>query len=189
MSPIVLEVYKVVKPPFAVARVIGNVGKELIRALLESCGYVVYPFGYESYFTHIKDLIHTGKLGKSPQLQRMPDLVVIDEEKREISLVEVITQTKKDPIDASIDKKKLDALVKFWPDSILITVLPNGKDVFYAERVTGLKITDPNFVNFDISESPIAKHFPKTKGSEGLAKLQELCRSLFKEVSGGRLYT
>jgi hypothetical protein len=179
-----LKAVKVVEPPFAVTRVIGNIGKELVRALLESCGYTVYPFGYESYFTHVKDLMHTGKLRKFAQLQRMPDLLVIDEDKREIRLVEVITQTRKNSTDASIDKKKLDELKKFWPDSILVAVLPKDESVFYAEKVTDLKITDPNFVNFDISESPITKWFSKTKDCEVLNELLELCRSIFKEVSG-----
>lgn len=170
------------EPSFAYNRVIGNIGKELVRTLLETCGYAVYPFGYESYATHVKDLIHTGRLTRFPILQRMPDLLVIDEESKSINLVEVITKTTKPPEDADIDKSKLDDLRRFWPDSILAVVAPNSEKVFYAEKVTKLKITNPEFVNFDISESPIAKHFPKVAKSKVLSELQDLCKRLFSNI-------
>ena len=164
-------------------RVVGNVGKELIRALLEACGYSVYPFGYESYFTHVKDLMHQGKIRKVPQLQRMPDLLVVAEDMEDVEMVEVIVNTRKMAQDADIDKQKLEELRKFWPGSILAVVLPKDDHVFYAERVTELKITDPEFVNFDISESPIEKYFIKIKEFPEIFKeLQELCKRLFSNI-------
>lgn len=179
-SKLVRIVFK--EPSFAYNRVIGNIGKELVRTLLETCGYAVYPFGYESYVTHVKDLIHTGRLARFPMLQRMPDILVADEESRSINLVEVITKTIKSPEDADIDKSKLDELKKFWPDSFLAVVAPKSEKVFYAEKVTELKITDPEFVNFDISESPITKHFPKVEKSKVLSELQDLCKRLFSNI-------
>jgi hypothetical protein len=170
------------EPSFAYYRVVGNLGKELVRALLESCEYTVYPFGYESYLTHIKDLIHTKRLEKTPLLQRMPDLLVVDEDEETIDLVEVITRTRKPPRDVDIEKSKLEDLKKFWNTSILSVVLPNSRHVFYAEKITRLKITDPDFVNFDIRNNPITKWFPKVKkSSKCLEELQVLCKTLFSE--------
>jgi len=142
----ILGKIKVVEPSFAYRRIIGNIGKELVRTLLETCGYAVYPFGYESFITHVEDLIHTGRLTRILMLQRMPDLLVIDEESKSINLVEVITSTIKSPEDASIDKSKLDELKRFWPDSILAVVAPKGEKVFYAEKVTELKSQIPNLL-------------------------------------------
>jgi hypothetical protein len=171
------------QPSFAYSRVIGNVGKELVRTLLESCGYCVYPFGYESYVTHIKDLVHTRKLRKIPLLQRMPDLLVLDEEAEKIRLVEVITSTKKEPEDVSIHKEKLEDLRDYWYGSILAVVLPNSKHVFYAEKVERLRITDPVFVNFDISEHPITELFSKVgRHFSTLKELRDLCRALFSSI-------
>ncbi len=46
-----------------------------------------------------------------------------------------------------------------------------------------LKITDPEFVNFDISESPIEKYFAKIKGFPEIFKeLQDLCKRLFVNI-------
>jgi hypothetical protein len=177
-----LERLSSIEHSFAYNRVIGNVGKELVRTLLEDCGYSVYPFGYESYLTHIKDLIHRQKLEKLPIVQRMPDLLVTDEETRSINLVEVITSPRRKPNDAYIKKTKLDELKKFWPDSILVLVAPRGEKVFYAERVCELKITDPEYVNFDISESTITKYFPRVEKSMVLGELQDLCRKLFSSL-------
>jgi len=169
--------------PRAYDRVIGNVGKELVRTLLEECGYSVYPFGYENYCTHIKDLVCKGKLRRMPQLQRMPDLLVVDEEAEDIKLVEVIVRTRKTAKYADIGKQKLEGLRQYWPDSILAVVLPKSEYVFYAENVNKLKITDPEFVNFDISDSPINKVFPKIDDyPEVLKELQELSRKFFAEI-------
>jgi len=44
------------EPSFVYNKVIGNVGKELVHILLEACRYSVYPLGYGSYLTHVKDL-------------------------------------------------------------------------------------------------------------------------------------
>ena len=168
---------------FAYYRVIGNVGKELVRTLLEACEYSVYPFGYESYFTHIKDLIHEEKIRKIPQLQRMPDLLVVAEDMRQIEMVEVIVRTRKKAKDVDIDKQKLEEIQNFWPNSILAVVLPKSEQVFYAENVSKLKVTDPEFVNFDISESPINEIFPKIDGfPEVLEELQDLCKKLFSSI-------
>jgi hypothetical protein len=55
---------KITESSFEEKRTVGNAAKELLRTLLESAGYWVYPFGYESYLTHIKDLMHQRKLKK-----------------------------------------------------------------------------------------------------------------------------
>jgi hypothetical protein len=127
--------------------------------------------------------MHTKRLRKVPQLQRMPDLLVVNEEDETVRLVEVITKTRKPPKDVDIDKHKLEDLKKFWRNSILAVVIPNSEHVFYAEKVTRLNITDPEFVNFDMSENPITKRFPKVKSfPKVFHELQDLCKKLFSEV-------
>jgi hypothetical protein len=55
---------RVIEPIFEETRTVGNIAKECVRALLEGSGYAVCPFGYESYITHVKDLIHQKKSWK-----------------------------------------------------------------------------------------------------------------------------
>jgi hypothetical protein len=98
----------------------------------------------------------------------MPDLLVVDEGKGDIEMVEVILRTMKKANDADVEKQKLDELRNFWADSVLAVVLPKDEQVFYAERIDRLKITNPDFVNFDISRSPINKIFTKVDESRGV---------------------
>jgi len=117
---------RIVEPTFEETRTVGNIAKELVRALLEGSEYTVFPFGYESYLTHIKDLIHQRKMERGDvvdQIASMPDLIVVDEEFGSISLVEVKYRNRP-PGNVSINTKIIGRYARFWPNSTLVYVLP-----------------------------------------------------------------
>lgn len=77
---------------------------------------------------------------KSKVMERFrssPDLLVIDEEKEELSLVEVKWRNRSQPyIDAQY--LALSRYEKYWPEAVLTLVVPNGH-YFYAHRVSKLR--------------------------------------------------
>ena len=69
----------------------GNIFKDIVKLLLEKSGYTVYPFGYESTFSQIKPKF-TKDTKNSRTVRRIrssPDLLVFDEQKNDLMLVEV----------------------------------------------------------------------------------------------------
>src|SRR2546426_3423708 len=62
-------------------RVVGAAAKEILWSLLESCDYSVYPFGYESTFSSIRQRLREKRLENNDLAQRirsMPDFLVTD---------------------------------------------------------------------------------------------------------------
>jgi len=201
-----IEVKKPRKPMFAYDRAIGDAAKAIVRCLLEGAGYSVYPFGYESFLTRIKDLVHQDKVfeitspTKIDQLRTMPDFIVVDEEsavvdpKGErpetyagIDFVEIKFRNRP-PTNVSINRYVLEGYKKYWPDSVLVIVLPYD-DVFYAikaeeatSNATILKSTPtiadlPSLKNYKID-----KYFYRVKESKKvLENLKNLVLEMFKK--------
>ena len=72
-------------------KVVGAAAKEMVRSLLESCGYAVLPFGYENVLAGVRpQLGDRGRFGRSDLAERirsMPDFLVLGEE--DLHLAEV----------------------------------------------------------------------------------------------------
>lgn len=179
------------KRAFHENRAIGDMAKALVRTLLETARYAVFPFGYESYFTHIKDLVHTNRVEKTEivhQMRVMPDFVVLDEsldvvpEKIRVELVEVKFSSR-EPHLVGIDTLKIKGYRKYWPHSTLIYVLPRGKDVFYAKPIQEIKpsstITDLEFDEGD----KIEFYFPRISGFHGeLEDFKKIAKMTFAKL-------
>jgi hypothetical protein len=180
---------KVIEPIFEETRTVGNVAKECVRALLEGSGYGVYPFGYESYTTHIKDLIHQKRMGRTEtteQLAAMPDLLVVDDANKAIELVEVKYRNRY-PSNVNLNTRAIERLRKFWPNSIAVWVVP-CEEVFYACRLKDLKTTDQGLgiTDIDLTDQTIDKLFRKvTEQPEMVRRLKELAVKMLKSVDVG----
>jgi Holliday junction resolvase len=114
----------------------GNVGMEIVKAMLEKSGYTVCHYGYEitlldamSKRTSRKSNSTTGR-----RLRSSPDLLVYDDEN--IMLVEVKSRGKIPPM---INISEIRNLKEFWNDAILVVVVPDG-NIFYAQRINELEI-------------------------------------------------
>src|SRR5208337_3945263 len=108
----------------------GNAYKEIIKMMLLKTGYSVYPYGYESTFSDIKSKL-TKETRNSKTVRRIrssPDLLIYDEQKNDLILVEVKMRTYLPP---KIRPRQIENYKEFWNDSILVLVVPDG-NVFYA---------------------------------------------------------
>jgi hypothetical protein len=118
----------------------GNLGKEVVKSLLERSGYTVCSYGYEVTLLDAMSK-RTPKKSNSPtgiRLRKSPDLLVYDD--KTIMLVEVKTRGKIPSLQDGlvwIGSNELELLKEFWKDSILAIVVPEG---FYAQRIIELEI-------------------------------------------------
>lgn len=119
----------------------GSQIKDLIRVLLQKSGYSVSPYGYESTFSEIRNKLAIKGTKNSRTVRRIrssPDLLVYDEERKDLMLVEV--KMRSAPRETSIKYMKRVADYKqFWDDSILVVIVPCG-DVMYAQKVSELEV-------------------------------------------------
>jgi len=173
-------------------KTIGNTAKELAQALFEGAGYSVYPFGYETHFTHIKDLVSKRRLRRNfvlEQLRAMPDLLVVSEDWNDVQLVEVKYRNRQ-PYELYLAAPTLSRLSKYWPKAILVWVIP-FENVFYATSVEALAeafTIDESQDMFFIPEEfvdPICKIFPRTilnDNEKKLERMKNLAKNLFQNV-------
>lgn len=127
----------------------GYYAKEIVRAILDQAGYMVFPYGYESAFSYIKIQLHKGGIEDSPTVRRIrssPDILVYDNEKKDVKLVEVKLRNYDQP-DVMLDG--LAQYHEYWPDSVIIVIAPFGH-WFYAQFANKLKLRKEQTV--DISE-------------------------------------
>src|SRR3989442_4110462 len=118
-------------------RVVGAAAKEILWSLLESCDYSVYPFGYESTFSSIRQRLREKRLENNDLAQRirsMPDFLVTDSAEQP-QLVEVkfrkTWEVQNRPL-ISFGNWEIGRYKKFWPESILVLLSPFG-DRFFGQ--------------------------------------------------------
>ena len=115
----------------------GNIYKDIVKAMLQKSGYVVYPYGYESTFSDVKSKL-TKNTRNSKTVRRIrssPDLLVYDEQKNDLMLVEVKMRAYSPP---RIKPRQIENYKEFWNDSILVLVVPED-NVFYAQKTSELE--------------------------------------------------
>ena len=133
----------------------GNQVKDLVKVLLENAGYRVYPYGYESTFSDIKNKLREKGSGDSKTAHRIrssPDLLVYDEKRKDVMLVEVKMRRQRDETRVVIYKgdklERIENYKEFWDDSILVIVIPVGA-VFYAQKISKLETKESYNVTTD----------------------------------------
>ena len=117
----------------------GNQVKELVKVLLEKSGYSVLPYGYESTLSDMKKKLSGKDVRNSRTARRIrstPDLLVYDEERKDVMLVEV--KMRSAPKETSVKYLRITNYREFWNDSILVVLVPCG-NVFYAQKVSELE--------------------------------------------------
>jgi len=109
----------------------------MVKLLLEKSGYTVYPYGYESTFSHVKSKLtrNTKNSRTVRRIRSSPDLLIHDEQRNDLMLVEVKMRTQVPP---RIKPRQIENYKEFWNDSILVLVVPEG-NVFYAQRINELE--------------------------------------------------
>jgi len=119
----------------------GNQIKDLIKVLLQKSGYSVFPYGYESTFSEIRNKLAEKGTKNSRTVRRIrssPDLLVYDKDRKDLMLVEV--KMRGAPRETNIKYlKRIVDYKEFWNDSILVVIVPCG-DVMYAQRISELEV-------------------------------------------------
>lgn len=115
----------------------GNIFKDIVKLLLEKSGYTVYPYGYESTFSHVKSKLkkNTKNSRTVRRIRSSPDLLIHDEQRDDLMLVEVKMRTN---IPPKIKPRLIKNYKEFWDDSILVLVVPKD-NVFYAQKIRELE--------------------------------------------------
>jgi hypothetical protein len=122
----------------------GNQMKEVVKVLLEKAGYLVLPYGYESMLSGLRRRLGEKGTKKSRTVRRIrasPDLLVYDDERKDLMLVEVKMRKAKKETKILIYGRMISNYKEFWNDSILVVVVPCG-DILYAQRVGELEVKE-----------------------------------------------
>jgi len=119
----------------------GSQIKDLIKVLLQKSGYSVFPYGYESTLSEIRNKLAEKDTKNSRTVRRIrssPDLLIYDQQKKDLMLVEV--KMRSAPRETSITYlKRISDYKEFWNDSILVVLVPCG-DVMYAQKISELEV-------------------------------------------------
>lgn len=138
-------------------RIAGAAAKEIVRSLLESCGYTVYPFGYESTFSVIRQKLFKQfeDSNLALRIRSMPDFLVVGG--KELHLAEVKFRKgwgKHGIVRIPFRNVGIQRYQGFWPESVLVLVSPHGEH-FYVQRVADIvlkggpgKTTDLDYSDF-----------------------------------------
>jgi len=127
----------------------GSQIKDAVKVLLEKSGYKIFPYGYESTLSDIKNKLNqkNSKNSKTARrIQSSPDLLVYDDQRNDVMLVEV--KMRRAPSETKVMNLKITNCKEFWEDSILVVVVPSG-NVFYAQIVNELEDKEEYNLNRD----------------------------------------
>jgi hypothetical protein len=132
----------------------GNQTKEVIKVLLEKSGYLVLPYGYESTLSGLRRRLSEKGTKKSRTVRRIrssPDLLVYDDEKKDLMLIEVKMRKAKKETKILIYARMMANYKDFWNDSFLVVVVPCG-NIFYAQRVGELQVKEEYDATLDFEK-------------------------------------
>ncbi len=145
--------------------VVGAAAKEILKSLLESSGYRVHPFGYESSLSAIKAHIWDNRLENTDLVQRirsMPDYLVFTE--KDLKLIEVKFRKRWDKdgqAGVTLKNQDINRYKQFWGESTIVLLSPHG-DRFFSKSVRNI-IPGPHETKwFPLSEfDPLSTVFPE----------------------------
>lgn len=132
----------------------GNQIKEVVKVLLEKSGYLVLPYGYESTLSGLRRRLSEKGTKKSRTVRRIrssPDLLIYDDEKKDLMLIEVKMRKAKKETKILIYARMMANYKEFWNDSFLVVVVPCG-NIFYAQRVGELQVKEKYDATLDFEK-------------------------------------
>jgi len=140
----------------------GYYFKEIVRTILDISGYMVFPYGFESVFSYIKIQLHKGDTKDAPiarKIRSSPDLLVYDQQEKDIKLVEV--KSRNWDVETDVVIQKVDSYKRYWEGSILTVIVPHGH-WFYAQYVDEIEAKEsPRSYNLRDEFQKFENIFPK----------------------------
>lgn len=155
----------------------GNIFKELVKALFEKAQYVAIPYGYENPYSNIKSKVVKSFDDCSEtalRIRHSPDLLIFDEDKGDVKLVEVKMSSYKTP-----QINRIEIYKKYWNDAIIVFVVPAG-NVFFAEEIDKLGIKAYYDLRTDFKK--VQEVFPRLQ-SVDLTEYQKMAFNLLKAIT------
>ena len=145
----------------------GFNAKLITESIFRDSSYETYPFGYESSFSRLLSAMDY----KNPsetflQLRSMPDLLVIDKDKKEVFLIECKYRNIPKLESLRLSKPSIEKYKKYWKGCILVVIVPLG-ELLYAQSIDNLDIENKKTygenIYFDLNKEfkPFVDIFPK----------------------------
>lgn len=99
----------------------GRLAQVVVETIFQEFGYVVYPYGYESYLTNIIKFMRKEDANVPVRKVRAtPDLFIYDRELNDGFFLEVKATTAPDETHFWISQSVLQGYQIYWPEAILI---------------------------------------------------------------------
>jgi len=156
--------------------IFGYFFKDIVMLLLDKCGYEVYPYGYESFFPNLKRQLYNRQNPEvADRIRCTPDLLIRHPSDHQVDLVEVKARSASGTHGIVINE--IELYCRFWPESILILVIPSG-NYFYAQHISELKPKEYYMPqDFRPLEEifPLAKQLPEDFKRKLVQKVRTLC--------------
>jgi len=160
----------------------GNQIKEVVKVLLEKSGYLVLPYGYESTLSGLRRRLGEKGTKKSRTVRRIrasPDLLVYDEQRKDLMLVEVKMRKAYKETKILLYARMMANYKEFWNDSIITVVVPCG-NILYAQNVSELEIKEE--YNAELDFERFENIFKRVKTEDISHFKTEALRIMKKEI-------
>lgn len=169
----------------------GFNAKVLLEHLFKEASYETYPFGYESLFSRITAGIHRDgeQTDTLQRIRSMPDLLVINDKKKRVFLVEAKFTGFTNTTSYIQSKARIDKYYKYWNDSIIAVIVP-AREYVYAQYIAKLKMPRKPYnkfgsvvyyFNLETEFVPIYKIFPEIT-KEKIKKVRRIIDRIKPEV-------
>lgn len=129
----------------------GGIAKLIVMGLFREAGFEVYPFGYESTFSVVKEKLRGHKDSTSLKIRHMPDILVFKPSNEESTkLIEVKYSSS---FNAQMNNLTFRDYKTHWGDAYIVFVTPNH-NFFYIQKIKDMKVVGEskpyNCVFFDL---------------------------------------
>ena len=171
----------------------GFNAKILLEHLFKKAGYETYLFGYESLFSRITSGINRdgNQTSTLQRIRSMPDLFIINNNKKEVYLIEAKFTGYPNITSYFLHKEKIDWYIKYWNDSIIVVVIP-AEEYIYAKEVSKIETNNREkyykfkkyCYKFDLEKEfvPIYKIFPEIS-KEKIDEIKGIINNLKSQTS------
>jgi hypothetical protein len=127
------------KTPFLLDLMKGNIAQILVKTILESFNYEVYPYGYENYLSTVsKSLSLSNSNISARRIRSTPDLFVFDSDSKDAFLVEVKATSLANEESFYIDKARFDDYFKYWGEAILVVYCMRYGNI-YCQKIGNIQ--------------------------------------------------
>lgn len=109
----------------------GKIAQVIVETIFLEFGFLVHPFGYESYFSSIIKLFSGRSEAEATKIRSMPDLVVVAPDTGRVHILEV-KATNSPPEDYALGVRQAEYYRTHWPEADLVVFCIPEREVYAA---------------------------------------------------------